>query len=220
MGFFNIFKASKKTVVVDGLSFTEGGNNRIPPRNQLQLLRRLSRFAKKENLKMVVVLSGRPLNKAPGGKDFEGIRICYSKSEDVHGKYLLKTLKGEGRGATLVVESGDVEKSVIDSGLRALRISTFRKAFDSISNEGGDRERGQRSQRRRSGQRQGGGNDRGDRNDRHERADRGERSERAARGDRNDRNERGERPSSDRKPHEKREKTQQDTISELIDLVD
>ncbi len=155
MGLFS-FKASK-TVVVDGVSLNEalGMKGKISPRNQLQLLRRLSRFAQREKLAMVVVLAGSPLNKAPAGKKFDGIKVIYSKSLAAHAKYTVKAARSKGSGAILVSGNSAVEK-IAGSGIKTMRMSTFRKAFDIGGNEitGSDRpERGggerNRSPRRR-----------------------------------------------------------------------
>jgi len=131
MGLFNLFKSGKTTLVIDGVSLNEalGMKGNIPPRSQLQVLRRLSRFSQREKLAMVVVLSGSPLNKAPAGKKFEGITIIYSKSLEAHAKYLAKTTAGKGAGAILVSNSVQAEQKA-GKRVNKLRISTFRKAFD------------------------------------------------------------------------------------------
>ncbi|MCF7847279.1 MAG: hypothetical protein K9M45_00400 [Kiritimatiellales bacterium] len=157
MSFLSLFKAVQKSVVVDGVSFAEvtGTRGRMAPRNQLQMLRRLSRFANREKVGMTVVLCGSPLNKAPGGKKFEGVLIIYSKSEKAHAGCLIKTIKKAGRGAVLVVENKTLEAQAHKSGLDTMRVNTFRKAFEAGSfdgerERGNDRDRSRSQQRRRS----------------------------------------------------------------------
>ena len=131
MGLFGLFKSSKTVVVVDGVSLNEnlGMKGKIPPRNQLQLLRRLSSFAQREKLDIVVVLTGSPLHKAPARKKFEEVIVLYSKSPEAHAKYIAKTARSKGSGAILISENPSIEK-MVGGGTRTMRMSTFRKAFD------------------------------------------------------------------------------------------
>ena len=131
MGLFGLFKSSKIVVVVDGVSLNEnlGMKGKVPPRNQLQLLRRLSSFAQREKLNMVIVLTGNPLHKAPARKKFEAITVVYSKSPEAHAGYTVKTARSKGSGAILVSENPAIEK-LVGGGTRTMRMSTFRKAFD------------------------------------------------------------------------------------------
>ena len=141
MGLFSLFKPAKTVLVIDTVSLNEslGMKGKVPPRNQLQLLRRLARFSQREKLSVVAVLCGIPLNKAPAGKKFEGITIVYSKSTENHVKCLIRTANAKGAGAVLVSGSAAVEK-LRSGSTKSLRISTFRKAFDSTSDsDGSDR---------------------------------------------------------------------------------
>jgi len=157
MGLFNLFKPSKSILVVDGVSLNAalGNKGNVPPRAQLQTLRRLARFSQREKLELVAVLTGTPLNKAPAGKKFEGITVLYSKSADAHARYLVKVASSRGGSAVLVTGDAAVEKKA-GSRIRTLRVSTFRKAFDSTGDSdggGGERNSGggnrNRSPRRR-----------------------------------------------------------------------
>lgn len=142
MALFGLFKSNKAVVVVDGVSLNEslGMKGKVPPRNQLQLLRRLSGFAQREKIDMVVVLTGSPLHKAPARKKFEAITVVYSKSPEVHAAYAVKTARTKGSNVVLVSGNPSVEK-MAGSGLKAMRISTFRKAFDVGGNESEGSER-------------------------------------------------------------------------------
>ena len=199
MGLFNLFKPSKTVVVVDGVSLNDavgpkGGN--VAPRNQLQLLRRLSRFAEREKIEVVVVLSGSPLHKAPAGEKFEEVVVVYSKSAEAHTKHIVKVASSKGSGAILVSGNAAVEKMALSTGTRTMRLSTFRKAFDAGNGgEGG----GDRSER--------GGNERGGRNRPPRRRQQKQSSE--------PRSNKPERP-----PKRKPESSEVDAINELIDLVD
>jgi hypothetical protein len=147
MGLFNLFKPAKPVLVIDGLSLNEsmGMKGKVPPRNQLQVLRRMARFAQREKVQVVVVLSGTPLNKAPAGKKFEGMTILYSKKAADHAKFLAKTAAGKGAGAILVSGNSAAEK-LAGRAVKKMRVSTFRKAFD----VGGDAEVPERNEPRRN----------------------------------------------------------------------
>lgn len=143
MALFGLIKSSKTVVVVDGVSLNEnlGMKGKVPPRNQLQLLRRLSGFAQREKLDVVIVLTGSPLHKAPARKKFEEITVLYSKSPEAHAKYIVKAARSKGAGAILVSGNAAVEK-MAGSGLQMMRMSTFRKAFDIGGNDVDSSERG------------------------------------------------------------------------------
>ncbi len=193
MGLFNLFKSAKTVLVVDAVSLNEsmGMKGKVPPRNQLQMLRRLSRFSQREKIEIIAVLSGSPLNKAPAGKKFEGIVVLYSKSVDQHAKFIASTVSGKGSGAVLVSGNAATEKFA-GRTTKKMRISTFRKAFD----VGGDNE----------------GSDRGD-------ANRGRNNNRPPRRRpaKQQNNNKGNEPKKERPP---KQASESDAINELIDLVD
>lgn len=204
MGLFNLFKPARTVLVVDAVSLNEsaGMKGKIPPRNQLQMLRRLARFAQREKLEVIAVLSGNPLNKAPAGKKFEDVLVLYSKSIEAHAKFLVKTTLSKGAGAVMISGNAAVEKVAGDS-IRKMRISTFRKAFDI----GGDGE---------------GGNDRSsDGNNRSRGGNRPprRRSQKQSKGENsnNGNNSAKNEPKQERRP---KENSEADAINELIDLVD
>jgi hypothetical protein len=201
MGLFDLFKASKTTVVVDGVSLSDalGMKGKIPPRNQLQLLRRLSRFAEREKVVVVVVLSGSPLHKAPAGKKFEDITVLYSKSTEAHAKHVAKVAASKGTGAIVISGNAAVEKMALGRGLRVMRVSTFRKAFDIGGNESEGNSRPER-----------GGNERNNRNRPPRR-----RQQKQSTGEKKP--ERSSEKSSERPP---KDSSDADAINELIDLVD
>ncbi len=192
MGLFNLLKPAKTVLVVDIVALNEslGMKGNVAPRNQLQSLRRLSRFAQREKISVVAVICGTVLNKAPDGKKFEGITIHYSKSAEDHPKTLVKITRSNGSGAILVTGNADAEKMLGSNGGK-LRVSTFRKAFDTV----GDQEQSGRGSDRNSG------------------GNRGNRSPRKSR-----QKQSSNEPRAERQP--KKEASPTDAISELIDLVD
>ena len=201
MGFFNLFKASKTVVVVDGVSLNEalGMKGNVPPRNQLQTLRRLARFSQREKIEVVIVLSGSPLHKAPAGKKFEEITVVYSKSAEAHTKYVVKVASSKGAGAILISDNASVEK-MAGCAVKTMRMSTFRKVFDMGGDGGENSDRSSRSER--SG---------GDRNKNRNRSPR--------RRSQNSETEKKPKPQPQERPP-KNENSESDAINELIDLVD
>jgi hypothetical protein len=187
-------------LVVDCVALIEASGNRgkVSPRNQLQILRRLATFTKREKLEVVAVMGGSPLNKAPTGKKFEGMLVRYSPSSEGHAKFLVKTARAKGSRAILVSASAETEK-LAGKSVAKMRISTFRKSFETTADMG-DHERGASGGRGNRPPRR-----RGPRPD-NEPQNRSERSERP------DRQNRSERPE--------RELSEADAINELIDLVD
>ncbi len=190
-----LFGTTKRTVVVDlaAVLKAKGVRGRAQPRQQLQVLRSLSRLVQREKMNVTAVLVGKPLNKAPHNKKLDGVRVRYAKSDDKLNKQLRKALAQAGNMGVLVTEDVAVEKKVIRSGKDTLRVSTFRKLLDDgnepVSNQGG-------------------GNRGNNRNNRNNRRDRGPRQDR-----KNDRP-RNDRPKADKKAQE------QDEISQMIDLVE
>jgi hypothetical protein len=152
MGLLSLFRSSKSVVVVDVTSLFDalGMKGDVSPRTQLQVLRRLTRFAEREEVELIAVLSGDPLHKAPNRKKFDSILILYSKSSAKHAGFVAKTaLK---RGALLLTDDVKVEK-LAGASVEKMRLSTFRKAFDMSLNgestDGGDAGRGRRRRRTR-----------------------------------------------------------------------
>ena len=150
MGLLNLFKPSKSVVVVDVISLFHalGIKGDVSPRTQLQVLRRLTRFAEREEVELIAVLSGEPLHKAPNRKKFDSILVLYSKSTANHAGFVAKVaLK---RGALLLTDNIEAERAA-GASVEKMRLSTFRKAFDMSldidSVDGGDSGRGRRRRR-------------------------------------------------------------------------
>ena len=187
-----LFGTTKRTLVVDlaAVLKAKGSRGHAAPRQQLQVLRSLSRLVQREKMNITAVLVGKPLNKAPHNKKLDGVRVRYAKADNKLNNQLRKALDQAGRHGVLVTEDVAIEKKVIRSGKDTLRVSTFRKLLDDgnepLNNQGG----GNR------------GNNRNNRRDRGPRPDR-----------KNDRPKK-ERSQADKKSQE------QDEISQMIDLVE
>jgi hypothetical protein len=138
-----LFGKAKSVLVVDTAAVlkTKGVRGRAAPRQQLQLLRALSRFVQRENLAVTAVLVGSPLDKAPHNQVVEGVRVRYTAAEEGLTSELSKALRQAGSGGILVTDDAALETRVLRGGGTLLRVSTFRKLLDDGNepNEAGER---------------------------------------------------------------------------------
>ena len=122
----------KPLLIVDMISLLkfQGMKNDFSPRAQLQVLRKLSKFSLNENLKIIAVLSGEPLHKAPKGKKFDNIIVHYSSSLTNHSKKIasLSILKNG-----ILVTNDESAEIKVKNRVETMKTSTFRKAFDPIN---------------------------------------------------------------------------------------
>lgn len=193
-----LFGTGKQTMVVsiDAILKSNGARDQVAPRQQLQILRSLSRVAQREKLNVTAVITGKPLNKAPHNKVFDGIRVRYAKTADQIGTELIKALKQAGSAGVLVTEDVELEKKALRGGSDTLRTSTFRKLLDDSGDAGGQ---------------SGGGN--------RDRANNSRRKNNSRDRDRKPRPEgRKQRPEKTEKPSPERQ--EKDEISQMIDLID
>lgn len=132
-----LFGKTRMTLVVDiaAMLRTKGARGYINPRQQLQILRSLSRFVQREKINVTAVLTGKPLDKAPHNKVTEGVRVRYAGSDETLNKELLKALRQAGCAGVLVAEDVALEKRVNRTGGTTLRVSTFRKMLDDGSEQ-------------------------------------------------------------------------------------
>tara|TARA_B100001564_G_scaffold252996_1_gene215090 strand:- start:1254 stop:1829 length:576 start_codon:yes stop_codon:yes gene_type:complete len=148
MGLLKIF-GKKKNIVIDVISLYEalGIKGDVSPRTQLQILRRLTRFADRESINMIAILGGKPLHKAPNKKKFDNIIVLYSSSKERHHKFVAKiAIK---KNALLLTDNIEVEK-LVGQSVEKMRLSTFRKVFDvNIEGDFGDHNDTTRIRRRR-----------------------------------------------------------------------
>lgn len=197
-----LFGTAKSVLVVDTAAVlrTKGMRGRVAPRQQIQLLRALSRFVQREKLNVTAVLVGEPLDKAPHNKVFDHVRVRYTKSEETLNKELCKALSQAGSAGVLVTEDVALENRVLRTGKATLRVSTFRKLLDDgveqSENNGGNNNRPQNNRR-----------------DRDRDRDRGPRPNRSN-------NPQQQQPSRSPANEVEEQRGGDDTISQMIDLVE
>jgi hypothetical protein len=156
MSIFNRIKAffaggsrSGKLYIIDAAQLAGGGNERLGPRDQIQVLQNLSRFAEKENIGIQAVFEGRALREVAHGENYGGIQVFFAENAASVQNLLLDLLKKGLRSKQTVVVTSNrlVEERALSMGGSIMRPMTFRKAFE---NGGGDRgERGRGYPRRR-----------------------------------------------------------------------
>jgi len=182
-------------VSIDAILRSKGARGNVAPRQQLQVLRALSRVAQREKMNITAVVAGKPLNKAPHNKKLDGVRVRYAKTADKVGAQLIKSLKQAGSVGVLVTEDVALEKKALRRGTDTLRISTFRKLLDDGGDAGGGQSGGNRDRNNNGG---------GNRDRNNKRRDRGPRPER----------------KKQRQPKPEKRNEEQDEISQMIDLVE
>ena len=129
MRFKKLFSKSKPTYIVDVISILSSNNTNFnfAPRLVLQTLRRLARLSHREKIKIIAVLSGEPLNKAPKGKKFDTILVFYSLSKENHSVKLAQVTKS--RNAILVTNNTKAEEILGDKA-KIIKSATFKKMLD------------------------------------------------------------------------------------------
>lgn len=189
------------------------GSGSVPPKQKIQALQRLARYARVESVKMVAVLDGEELRAVDHGADYEGIKVYYAGKSASMGAALQDASRRQP-DALVVTDNKEAEALVRGQGAATMRLSTFRKAIEAprgdegsngdAGRSGGRRDRRPRGRSSRSGTR---GDRRGGDRDRSSQKGRGDRSDLGDRGDR------GERRESQTQSESR------DPVSDLIDLV-
>ncbi len=137
-----------------GLLATRKGGGRISPSDQAQLLQRLARFVKKEQIELAVVFEGKPLREVKNGR-FENLRVHFAPQGARVGELILREAKRgmQDSAVTVITADRDTEKRAGELGAATMRTATLKKGLDSVSGEArdsvaGPQRRGQRRRRR------------------------------------------------------------------------
>ena len=132
---------------------------RLSPRDQVQVLQQLSRFAEREKISAQAVFEGRPLREVAEGENFGPVQVFFVENAAALPGRVVDLFRRAGADRAVVVSSHpEVEKRIAESGGSLIRPGTFRRAFE---NGGGGRPEGggdsRMSSRRRRRPRGGGG---------------------------------------------------------------
>lgn len=122
----------------NGVLFPRGGG-RPGPRDMMDLMRRLGRFAAHEKVGMICVFEAQPLRTAADGDEFSGVTVYYADNAARLSDVMRDLIKRHrSRRLIVVTAEGVVEKQAEAAGARPLRPATFRKALEPAG-EPGDR---------------------------------------------------------------------------------
>lgn len=193
-----------KACIID-VSTLAGSGARVPPKQKIQALQRLAKYARAESVPVIAVLDGEELRAAAHGAEFEGIKVLYADKAGSVGATIQEASRHQP-DALVVTDDKETEAVVRGKGVATMRLSTFRKAIEAPRGadaaEGASGHNGGRRDRRPRGR----GSRRGGRGERRGPSDR----DRSSQGERNGREERQE-PTGQKEPR--------DSVSDLIDLV-
>lgn len=132
--------AGARVYVVDGAPVSPAGRSgeRLSPRDQVQALQQLSRFAEREKVRMQVAFEGRALREVAHGENFGPLQVFFAENTDGLVDLLVDLARKAGRSAVVISGLNDVEKRVAEMGGALLRPSTFRKGLENGGGGGGD----------------------------------------------------------------------------------
>ncbi len=195
-----------RAYIIDAAPLCTAGrsDSGITPGDQINGLRRLSRFVSREKIEATVIFDSEPLRKVGQGEKFDGITVHFTGKSVSLADLSARLIRQAGGRKEVVFITADrkLEEQVADHGALVMRMSTFRKSLDgggSRSEEEPRRERGGNPRRRPQGSRD---RDR----DRDPNRERGRSRERD--GERGDNRPRAEKASAG------------GTVHDLIDVVD
>lgn len=142
--------------IVEGGRLAEGrGGEKLSPRDQVQLLHQIARFAKQEEVKVQVVFEGRDLREVANGGEFNGVTVFFTDKTAEVPDLMIKLARAGGRSCVVITSDRALESRAASMGFKTMRASTLKKAMEGggVSNGGGG-EGGGRGDRYGRGQRQ------------------------------------------------------------------
>ena len=141
--------------IVEGGRLAEGRGDKLSPRDQVQLLHQIARFAKQEEVRVQVVFEGRELREVSNGGEFNGVTVYFTEKAAAVADLMIKLARGGGRASVVITSDRTLESRAASMGFRTMRASTLKKAMEGGgSSNGGGGEGGGRGERFGRGQRQ------------------------------------------------------------------
>ena len=126
--------------IVEGGRLAEGrGGEKLSPRDQVQLLHQIARFAKQEEVKVQVVFEGRDLREVAHGGDFNGVTVFFTDKTAEVPDLMIKLARSAGRSCVVITSDRALESRAASMGFKTMRASTLKKAMEGggVSNGGG-----------------------------------------------------------------------------------
>lgn len=161
-----------KVYIVDAASLANGNSGRLSPRNQIDILQSLSRFAAREGVTIYAVFEGRPLRDAPHGKKYREVFVHYTQKSQKLENLISNLNRKFSRCETMIITSNkQVEKDLEGTQAPIMRAETFKKALDLKGGNSGDDRRSSSNRRRRRRPKRSPGNSQQKNNERSNQAD-------------------------------------------------
>lgn len=166
----NLFSGGEKSgkaYIVDASRLEETRKNkRLAPREQINILKKLSQLAAREELYIEALFEGNPLRVAGDGQLFDSVRVFYT-GKKMNRAQLVERRVGKNarrRDVILITPDRELEDIAMKLGGQPMSPGTFRRMLDEsggASSRGDKGDHRQRSRKPRRRKRDGGG--RGDR---------------------------------------------------------
>ena len=139
MSIFGVFRKAfsdsatgVQTAVIDAsaLYAAQSGNSRPRPPDQVSLLKRLSEYRAKEELKLIAVFDSRPLRESPNGEDFREVTTYYTTQNEEMDQLMMRIFRKYGPKVIVVTANEAIETQVKRAGAQVMSPVTFKKALD------------------------------------------------------------------------------------------
>ena len=146
---------ANRLYIVEGGRLAEGrGGEKLSPRDQVQLLHQIARFAKQEEVKVQVVFEGHDLREVANGGEFNGVTVFFTDKAAAVADLMIKLARAGGRSCVVITADRAVESRAVSMGFKTMRASTLKKAMEGGGASNGGGEGGGRGERFGRGQRQ------------------------------------------------------------------
>ncbi len=124
--------AAANRMIVDGTRWAEGrSNDRQSPREQVQILQVIARFARQEKIETQVVFEGRPLREVSDDGDFNGLKVFFTEKQGSAGDLVLARARGAGSSGLMIFTADPaLEQKATAAGCGVMHTSTLRKATE------------------------------------------------------------------------------------------
>jgi predicted RNA-binding protein with PIN domain len=124
--------AAANRMIVDGTRWAEGrSSDRQSPREQVQILQAIARFAKQEKLETQVVFEGRPLREVSDDGDFNGLKVFFTEKQGSAGDLVLSRARSAGTSGLMIFTADPaLEQKAAALGCGVMHTSTLRKATE------------------------------------------------------------------------------------------
>jgi len=130
-----------KIYIVDACNLEQAADKKqLSPHQQIQILKRLSGFAKKEGITIHALIDGKPLRVVADGGDFSGVKVFFTKNKMDIEALIRKRLKAiKGSATTVITSNHKLESELESEGAQLMSASTFKKAIGMDGGKGRSR---------------------------------------------------------------------------------